>query len=170
MPASICIKFILYGQNWRKLPLRISPETSFFSRQDELSALVDMALHFPQRQQSRFPFRPFSVRFVCIADELTSPPLYSHCSYCWFKVVWLEAVTQRCSTEKVLLEISQNSQENTWARVSFLLKFAGLRRATLLKLRLWHRRFPVNFVKFLRTPFLQNTSRRLVLYGFVCRK
>ena len=25
--------------------------------------------------------------------------------------------------------------------------------ATLLKKRLWHRCFPVNFVKFLRTPF-----------------
>ena len=30
--------------------------------------------------------------------------------------------------------------------------------ATLLKKRLWHRCFPVNFMKFLRTPFLQNTS------------
>ena len=40
----------------------------------------------------------------------------------------------------------------------FFNKVAGLRPATLLKKRLWHRRFPVNFVKFLRTPFLQNTS------------
>ena len=30
--------------------------------------------------------------------------------------------------------------------------------ATLLKKRRWHRCFPVNFVKFLRTPLLQNTS------------
>ena len=30
----------------------------------------------------------------------------------------------------------------------------GLRTATLLKKKLWHRHFPVNFVKFLRTPFL----------------
>ena len=36
----------------------------------------------------------------------------------------------------------------------FLNKVAGLRPATLLKKRLWHRCFPVNFVKFLRTPFL----------------
>ena len=35
--------------------------------------------------------------------------------------------------------------------------------AALLKKRLWHRCFPVNFVKFLRTPFLQNTSGRLLL-------
>ena len=37
------------------------------------------------------------------------------------------------------------------------------RPAILLKKRLWHRHFPVNFVKFLRTPFLQSTSGRLLL-------
>ena len=41
-------------------------------------------------------------------------------------------------------------------------KFAGkhlyLRPATLLKKRFWHRCFRVNFVKFLRTSFLKNTS------------
>ena len=35
----------------------------------------------------------------------------------------------------------------------FLNKVAGLRPATLLKKRLWYKCFPVNFVKFLRTPF-----------------
>ena len=29
--------------------------------------------------------------------------------------------------------------------------------------KLWHRCFPVNFTKFLRTPFLQNTSGQLLL-------
>ena len=33
-------------------------------------------------------------------------------------------------------------------------KVADLRPETLLKKRLWHRCFPVNFAKFLRTPFL----------------
>ena len=33
-----------------------------------------------------------------------------------------EAVAQRYFIEKVLLEISQNSQENTCARVTFLIK------------------------------------------------
>ena len=37
------------------------------------------------------------------------------------------------------------------------------RSATLLKKRLWCRCFPVNLVKFLRVPFLQNTSERLLL-------
>ena len=41
--------------------------------------------------------------------------------------------------------------------------FKRLRPATLLKKRLWHWCFLVNFVKFLGTPFLQNTSGRLLL-------
>ena len=40
----------------------------------------------------------------------------------------------------------------------------GLRPATFLKKRFLHRCFPVNFVKFLRTLFLQNTFRRLHLF------
>ena len=39
----------------------------------------------------------------------------------------------------------------------------SLRPTTLLKKRVWHRCFPVNFAKFLRKPFLQNTSGRLLL-------
>ena len=36
----------------------------------------------------------------------------------------------------------------------FFNKVTGLRPATLLKKRLWHRCLPVNFVTFLRTPFI----------------
>ena len=38
-----------------------------------------------------------------------------------------------------------------------------LRPATLLKMRLWHRCFPVNFVKFLRTPYFTEHLRWLLL-------
>ena len=38
------------------------------------------------------------------------------------KFISQEAVVQRCSVKKVFLEISQNSQENPCARVSFLIK------------------------------------------------
>ena len=62
-----------------------------------------------------------------------------------------EAVARRCSVKEVLLEISQNSQENSCTKVSFLIK---LQASTLLKIRLWHRCFPVNFAKFLRPAFL----------------
>ena len=43
----------------------------------------------------------------------------------------------------------------------FFNKVAGLR--PLLKRRLWYRCFPGNFAKVLRTPFLENISRRLLL-------
>ena len=45
----------------------------------------------------------------------------------------------------------------------FFNKVAGLSPATLLKKRLWHRCLPVKFAKLLTTPFLQNTSGRLLL-------
>ena len=47
---------------------------------------------------------------------------------------------------------------------SLFLLVASLRPATLSKKRLWNRCFPVNFVKFSRTPSLQNTSGRLLLF------
>ena len=37
-----------------------------------------------------------------------------------------EAVPQRCFIKKVLLEILQNSQENTCTRVSFLIKLQAM--------------------------------------------
>ena len=45
----------------------------------------------------------------------------------------------------------------------FFNKVADVRPVTLLKKRLWHRFFPGNFAKSLRTPFLQNISGRLLL-------
>ena len=46
----------------------------------------------------------------------------------------------------------------------FFNKVACLRPATLLKMRLWHRCFLVNFAKFLRTSFLQNISSSCFCY------
>ena len=48
----------------------------------------------------------------------------------------------------------------------FFNKVEGLRPSTLLKMRLWHRCFPVNFVKFLRTPFFIEHLWWLLLYCF----
>ena len=62
-----------------------------------------------------------------------------------------EVVSRRCSFQKVFLKISQNSQENKCARVSFLI--IVLAASIFIKKRLWHRCFPVNFADFLRTPF-----------------
>ena len=66
----------------------------------------------------------------------------------------------------MFLENSQNLQENTcqvtWVG-SFFKKVAGWSLQLYLKKRLWHRCFPVNFAKFLRTPFSQNTSEQMLL-------
>ena len=47
-------------------------------------------------------------------------------------------------------------------------KVAGLRPATVLKKRLWHRCFPVNFVKFLRTPFYKERLWWLLMPKNIC--
>ena len=67
--------------------------------------------------------------------------------------------------KKEFLKVSQNSKENTCARVSVLIKLQAsaslinfcLRPATSVKNRHWYSCFPVNFVKVLRTPFSWNT-------------
>ena len=46
----------------------------------------------------------------------------------------------------------------------FFNKLAGLRPATLIKRRIWHKCFPMNFAKFLRTPFLTEHLRQLFLH------
>ena len=48
-------------------------------------------------------------------------------------------------------------------QILFFIKVAGLRPATSLKKRLWHRCFPLNFAKFLRMPFLLDTSGRVLV-------
>ena len=74
-----------------------------------------------------------------------------------------EPVVRRSSVKKLFLEVSQNSQEKTPVSESFFNKVASLRTATLFKKRLWHRCFPVNFAIFLRTPFLTEQLRWLLL-------
>ena len=70
---------------------------------------------------------------------------------------------QRCSLINGVLRNFPKFTGKHLCQSLFFNKVAGLRPATLLKKRLWHRCFPVNFAKFLRTPFLQNTPGRLLL-------
>ena len=60
------------------------------------------------------------------------------------------------------LKILQNPLGNICVRTCFN-KVAGLQPTILPKASLWHRCFPVNFAKVLRTPFPRNTCRWLVL-------
>ena len=86
--------------------------------------------------------------FECRSDDyLTNSQRYKK------KVRWIaEAATNGVLYKKVFFKISQNSQETPVSEP-----------ATLLKKRLWYRYFLVNSAKFLRTLFLQKTSRQLPL-------
>ena len=73
----------------------------------------------------------------------------------YFFTFWISFIRSshyRCSIKQVFLNIWQNSQENTSARASFL-----------IKLKAW------GVASFLRAPFLRNTSRRLLLF-FRCEQ
>ena len=69
---------------------------------------------------------------------------------------------QRCSFKKEFLSNFTKFKGKHQCWTLFLNKGSGLRSATLLKKRLQEKCFSVNFVKFWRTTFLQNTSRRLL--------
>ena len=68
-----------------------------------------------------------------------------------------EAVVQRCSVKKGVLTNLAKFTGKHLRQSLFFNQVGGLRPTTLLKRRLWRMCFPVNFVKFLRTPFSQNT-------------
>ena len=68
----------------------------------------------------------------------------------------------RCSVKSVLRNFAKSTRKHLCQSV-FFNKVVGLRPATLLKKRLWHRLLPVNLTKFLGSPFLQNTSGGLLL-------
>ena len=80
------------------------------------------------------------------------------------KTLHTETVAQTCSLKKCVL---RNFIKFTWKYLCqslFFNKVTGLRPTTLFKRRPWHRCFSVNFVKFLRTAFLQNIYGRLLLH------
>ena len=92
-------------------------------------------------------------------------------SFCWSPNLtpthWLPMIIrsshQKCSVRKGVLRNFTTFTGKHLCQSLFFNKVTGLWTAFLLKKRLWHRCSPVNFAKFLRTAFLQNTSRRLLL-------
>ena len=60
---------------------------------------------------------------------------------------------QRRSARKAVLRNFSKFTGKHLRQVLFYNKVAGPEPATLLKMRLWHRCFPLNFAIFLRTPF-----------------
>ena len=85
--------------------------------------------------------------------------------YCNYLKLLSEAVAPRCSVKKVFLNISQNSQENTCARVSLLITLLNfVKRETLAQVS------SVKFVKFLRTLFFTKHLWQLLLFFSLWRK
>ena len=68
-----------------------------------------------------------------------------------------------CSVRKGVFRNFAKFTGKGLCQVLFVNKVADPEPATLLKKRLWHRYFPVKSAKFLRAPFSQNTSGRLLL-------
>ena len=70
---------------------------------------------------------------------------------------------RRCSVKIGVLRKFVKFTRKYLCQRLFFNKVVGLWPATLLKKSLWRRCFPVNFAKFLRISFFQNTSGRLLL-------
>ena len=80
------------------------------------------------------------------------------------KTIHQRSSHRRCSVKNGVLRNLEKFRGKHLCQRLFFNKVAGLRLATLLKKWLWHRCFPMNFAKFLRTPFLQNACGQMLLY------
>ena len=69
-------------------------------------------------------------------------------------LIKVRSSVKRCSVKKVFLQFSKNSQPQAW---------------NFIKKRLWRRCFPVNFTKFLRTPFFSEHPWWLRLISASCK-
>ena len=120
-------------------------------------------------QTSNVNFFTKNYFFNFLLRKCMATPLSSTGQKTSFKIARpLRSSHRRCSVRKCVLRNFAKFTGKHQCQSLFFNKVAGLRPATLLKKRLWHRCFPVNFAKFLRSPFLQNTSGRLLLDTDFC--
>ena len=103
--------------------------------------------------------------FTLCFDLLPKPQLAELNAICnilkQYVISYSRSSHRRCSVRKgVLRNFAKLTGKHLCQRLLFN-KVAGL--TTLFKMRLCHKCFPVDFAKFLRTPFLQNTYGRLLL-------
>ena len=97
---------------------------------------------------------------MSILHPKTSKQFYHHIQF------RKSIMNRRRFIKKLFLKISQYSQENNCAGVSFLIKMQTFMPATLLKRYSATQVFLDNIAKFLRTAILKNICERLVLRGF----
>ena len=72
----------------------------------------------------------------------------------------------RCSSKQTLLKVLETSQEAL--ELESLFKTCRLKACNFIKNRLQRRCFSVKFVKFLRTPFLQNLPGDCFFTSYFC--
>ena len=75
---------------------------------------------------------------------------------------YLRSSHQRCFIKKVHRNFTKFTGKQLCQSL-FFSKIAELKPATLLKKRLWYRRFPVNFAKISKNTFFTVASGRLPL-------
>ena len=97
---------------------------------------------------------PWTLTWSLLTAIESYKAIYGQCSY--------RSRDHRCSVKKAALKNFAKFTEKHLCQILFLNRVAVIRPAIFFQRRLWHESFPVNFAKFLRMPFLQNTSGRLI--------
>ena len=142
-------EYILFSENETKDYKQIS---TFFNLQEFLSFIfcehLDLDIHVHARLQYHldpktfFRHRKYLYCWIELKNTSKSSRPEAFCKKCFRKINWKTPVLGSL----------------------FLNKVVGLRPATLLKKRLWHKRFPLNFAKFLVTLFFTENHRWLLLH------
>ena len=142
-------------------------KNSFYYRTPLVAASVGGLLRLPSESHqvflNRFPIKSFGILSFWYEHEtertlhrLKQSPEVFYKKRCFSH--------QRCSVRKGILRNFGKFTGKHLCQGLIFNNVVDLRPATFIKMRPWRRCFPVNFAKFLRTPFLQKTSGRLLLY------
>ena len=113
-----------------------------------------------------------SVIFIRISQKFLTDrgAIHKRLLHFWLRVLGAinyRSSHQSCSVKIGVLRSFTKFTGKHMCQSLFFNNVAGLRPATLLKKEVWYECFlPVNLAKFLRTPFLQNTSGQLLLKSF----
>ena len=120
--------------------------------------------------RANVPTCPYFPR-VYVPSFFTCLRAYNHSLLYWGSLLtsvflWIICRSShwRCSLRKGVLRSFLKVTGKHLCKSLLFNKVAGLRPATLLKNKIWHRCFPINFAKFLRAHFLRSTSGQLLLY------
>ena len=93
------------------------------------------------------------LRALFFIEHLWWLALFRIIEFCQLCVISTNILATGCVLKKRFLANFAKFTGKHLCQSLFFNKVAGLWPATLLKKRLWYRCFPVNFAKFLRTPF-----------------